>query len=434
MKTKLFLFLLFCLSLSCSKQKRATVDPAKPITFECRLEGEVIDRPQSTLLTLIRAGKDTRVNPFISIPVEDGKFSYTLTADENEMYELVFEDELKSGSWMPTYFIAEKGTLHFTLYPMGHRPHSVMQVDGALNKEEIRMQKEMEKLYPVTRLEAEIDKLEKEERYYSKEIYDLQKLMEVAETEEDRSKLCAEYERLRDTGKEYSEEGLELNEKYKQYSDDMRQWKLDYIKEKPTINGLCLLKKMFDNAVVMESYYPGQEDISIYLKLFESTYKQKFAFHPYVKSLERVVASLNVKVGGSYIDFTAPDLDGNRITLSEQIKGKVALIDLWASWCGPCRRSSKSMIPVYEAFKDKGFVIVGIARENNNTDAMKQAIKQDKYPWLNLVELSDEGHIWEMYGAGNSGGCTYLVDLDGKILAIHPTAEEVTKILKEKLL
>ena len=182
MKTKLFLFLLFCLSLSCSKQKRATVDPAKPITFECRLEGEVIDRPQSTLLTLIRAGKDTRVNPFISIPVEDGKFSYTLTADENEMYELVFEDELKSGSWMPTYFIAEKGTLHFTLYPMEHRLHSVMQADGALNKEEIRMQKEMEKLYPVTRLEAEIDKLEKEERYYSKEIYDLQKLMEVAET------------------------------------------------------------------------------------------------------------------------------------------------------------------------------------------------------------------------------------------------------------
>ena len=92
------------------------------------------------------------------------------------------------------------------------------------------------------------------------------------------------------------------------------------------------------------------------------------------------------------------------------------------------------MITVYEAFKDNGFVIVGIARENNNTDAMKQAIKQDKYPWLNLVELNDEGHIWEMYGAGNSGGCTYLVDLDGKILAIHPTAEEVTKILKEKLL
>jgi len=149
--------------------------------------------------------------------------------------------------------------------------------------------------------------------------------------------------------------------------------------------------------------------------------------------MERIIASLNVKVGGSYIDFSAPDLEGNMVKLSDQIKGKVALIDLWASWCGPCRRLSSSMIPIYEAFKDKGFTVVGIARENNNTDAMKKAIEQDKYPWLNLVELNDKGNIWEMYGAGNSGGCTYLVDKDGKILAIHPSAEEVTKILTELL-
>ena len=125
-----------------------------------------------------------------------------------------------------------------------------------------------------------------------------------------------------------------------------------------------------------------------------------------MKDMERIIASMNVKVGGSYIDFTAPDLEGNMVKLSDQIKGKVALIDLWASWCGPCRRLSSSMIPVYETFKDKGFTVVGIARENNNTDAMKKAIEQDKYPWLNLVELNDKGNIWE----------------------------EVTKILTEKLL
>ena len=140
---------------------------------------------------------------------------------------------------------------------------------------------------------------------------------------------------------------------------------------------------------------------------------------------------VNIKQG--LVDFSAPDLEGNMVKLSDQIKGKVALIDLWASWCGPCRRLSSSMIPIYEAFKDKGFTVVGIARENNNTDAMKKAIEQDKYPWLNLVELNDKGNIWEMYGAGNSGGCTYLVDKDGKILAIHPSAEEVTKILTEML-
>lgn len=408
-------------------------EPAKPGTFECILEGEVIDRPLSSRLTLIRTGKDIRTTPFISIPVRDGKFKYVLTANENEMYELVFWDEHLNGAWRPTYFISEKGTLHFTLYPMEHRPHSVMRADGALNKEEIRIQEEIEKLYPVTRLEEERDELEKEEHYFSKEMYDLKKLMSDAKTDEDRQKLYLEYERLCNAGKEYSEEGIVLNKKFEQYFDGIQKWKLDYIKKESTVNGLCLLKQMLDHAVMMARYYPGKEELPDYPEIFESNYKQKFASHPYVKDIERLIASMNVKVGGSYIDFTAPDLNGNMIKLSDQIKGKVALIDLWASWCGPCRRLSSSMIPVYEMFKNKGFTVVGIARENNNTDAMKKAIEQDKYPWLNLVELNDKGNIWEMYGAGNSGGCTYLVDREGVILAIHPTAEEVTKILKEVL-
>ena len=407
--------------------------PAQPGTFECVLEGEVIDRPESSRLTLIRAGKDMRTTPFISIPVRDGKFSYTLTADENETYELVFWEEQLNGSWRPTYFISEKGTLHFTLYPMEHRPHSILQTESALNKEEIRMQEEMDKLYPVNQLEKDRDALDQEERYYSKEMYDLKKRISAAKTDEERRTLYPEYDRLNKAGKEFSEEGIALNKKYKEYFEGIRQWKLDYMQKEPTLNGLCILKQMLDRAIMMARYSPGEEDVSVYQDIFENKYKEKFSSHSYITDMERIIASLNVKVGGSYIDFSAPDLEGNMVKLSDQIKGKVALIDLWASWCGPCRRLSSSMIPIYEAFKDKGFTVVGIARENNNTDAMKKAIEQDKYPWLNLVELNDKGNIWEMYGAGNSGGCTYLVDKDGKILAIHPSAEEVTKILTEML-
>lgn len=75
---------------------------------------------------------------------------------------------------------------------------------------------------------------------------------------------------------------------------------------------------------------------------------------------------------------------------------------------------------------------MGVARERKAAD-MKNAVAKDKYPWLNLLELNDAGKIWERYGVGNGGGCTYLVDKNGKILAIHPTAEEVRTWL-EKLL
>ena len=140
----------------------------------------------------------------------------------------------------------------------------------------------------------------------------------------------------------------------------------------------------------------------------------------------------NIKIGGKYIDFSAPDFNGNIVTLSEQIKGKVALIDLWASWCGPCRRASISMIPVYEEYKNKGFNIVGVARESERSRAVNAA-KKDGYPWINLIELNDRNKIWERYGIGNGGGSTFLIDRDGTILAIHPTAKEVRDIVENKL-
>lgn len=63
----------------------------------------------------------------------------------------------------------------------------------------------------------------------------------------------------------------------------------------------------------------------------------------------------------------------------------------------------------------------------------KAAALQDGYPWLNLVELNDAGNIWFKYCVGNSGGGTFLVDRDGKILAIGPSPEEVERILEKML-
>lgn len=55
------------------------------------------------------------------------------------------------------------------------------------------------------------------------------------------------------------------------------------------------------------------------------------------------------------------------------------------------------------------------------------------YPWTCLIDLNDENGIWEKYGIGNSGGATFLVDKEGTILAIQPTAHEVRQILNDLL-
>ena len=169
----------------------------------------------------------------------------------------------------------------------------------------------------------------------------------------------------------------------------------------------------------------GKAVAEIYAKRYPAAYSTRW--------LQGWFSGCNTKVGGDYFDFTAPDLAGNDHTLSKEIAGRVALIDLWGSWCASCRKHSKELIPLYDKYKDRGFTVVGVAREYDNADAMKTAIRRDGYPWLNLLELDDRLGIWTRYGIGNAGGGRFLVGRDGKILAINLEAAQVEAILEDKL-
>ena len=136
--------------------------------------------------------------------------------------------------------------------------------------------------------------------------------------------------------------------------------------------------------------------------------------------------------GKPYIDYNVRNTDGQLVPISSLIKGQVALIDLWASWCGPCRSHSVAMIPIYEKYKDKGFTVIAIARESRR-EAMEQAIDQDGYPWPCLLELKDENQVWNKNGIGNSGGGMVLVDRDGTILSTSIDAEELEPLIKKAL-
>jgi peroxiredoxin len=137
-------------------------------------------------------------------------------------------------------------------------------------------------------------------------------------------------------------------------------------------------------------------------------------------------------VGNKAINFSLPDIDGNMISFHDASKGKVTLIELSASWCGNTTENSKSFIPVYNEFKDKGFEIITIVCESNY-ERWEQWIEKEKYPWLTLIELEFDSENEILYSEFLFSGFNYLVDNEGTVIAKDIEAYELAELLSKKL-
>jgi peroxiredoxin len=149
----------------------------------------------------------------------------------------------------------------------------------------------------------------------------------------------------------------------------------------------------------------------------------------YVKLSQRVETLKNVAVGETVTDFTLNDPSGNPVALSS-FRGKILLIDFWASWCGPCRRENPNVVKLYNDFNDKGFEILGVSFDED-FNRWVGAIEDDQLTWPHVSDLQGWGSAaGKLYGI-NSIPATVLVDREGTIIAKNLRGEELRKKLEE---
>lgn len=196
----------------------------------------------------------------------------------------------------------------------------------------------------------------------------------------------------------------------------------DYIRKNPNSPLAFFALQQFSGAIV-ENPEKTQELFNLL--------PQKVQQSPDGKRMTTLIRfSKLAPVGATAPAFTQSNTEGEPISLSDY-KGKYVLVNFWASWCGPCRAQSPTLVKLYDQYKDQGFEIINVSLDKPGAKAdWTEAIEKDKLTWPQVSDL----RFWNNQVAQSYGVVALpqnvLVDKSGKIIAKNMTVEQMGRKLK----
>ena len=414
--------------------------------IKCYIEGELLTDKYGNDIVICEeeAALQNDKDRFYHVKAVDGKFYLTINTENTIKYVAFLYNQYLMGYWTPMTFLAENG--HVKIRIMGA---DEINFDIHSDGEEWQMYKVKDSIEQV-RFNNTIDSLNKQlyDKVREKDYFKADYISWLKETDkwlngnEPSQALQDSLDKIRDyyakyRNEQFTDAGLSLKQLIDSIEIERTAFCCNYYAEHPMVWALYDVVDAADRIAIDDRHglYFGKarEKDWPFLTLYHEKLAKLYPGHPIHEKIALAEEGCKLIPGISYIDYTVRDADDQPVSISSLIKDRVALIDLWASWCASCRRHSKAIIPIYEKYKDKGFTVVAIAREKNREN-MEQAIKQDGYPWTSYFEpFDDENHIWSMNGATNAGGAMILVDRDGTILSTSTYAEELEQLIKKAL-
>ncbi len=413
----------------------ALVAMAGQAQVKCHVEGTLETEAWGDEIIICEAGTDLRVvdEPRFHVKAKDGHFTYDIETDFPRLYEVYFLEQDRRGRVFTGKFIAENCDVNVTMYE--DKPVRIVSNGEEGRKHAVKDRIEDLRFWnPVQEIDDMLENPDRTEEFYSagfiSAISEINTLNDDNLPKERADSIRQAVEYYMQDGNMYTEKGMRLKQLRDSLTNDLASFRLAYAKEHPMLWTLYDVLDAIQALKHADNYVNfDKSQFEPYLTLYHDKLNNYYPGHPIHDQIATAETAYRLQPGKPYIDYMVRNTDGQLVPISTLTKGKVALIDLWASWCGPCRRHSKAMIPVYEKYKDKGFTVIAIARESNRED-MENAAKKDGYPWPSLLELNDENQVWRKNGAGNAGGAMYLIDRDGTILSTSTDAEELEPKVK----
>jgi peroxiredoxin len=159
-------------------------------------------------------------------------------------------------------------------------------------------------------------------------------------------------------------------------------------------------------------------------------YGKEFPTSQYYKRLLLEIPKGPPAIGEAAPEIAMADTTGKTVSLAS-LKGKIVLIDFWASWCRPCRMENPNVVKAYDKYKEAGFTVYSISLDDSRANWVR-AIKADNLKWNSHVsELKGwQSAAAKLYGV-NGIPATFLIDRDGKIIGKNLRGEALEKKLIE---